>query len=191
MSSDPRPTPPRPTPPRYDESPLTRARRVIELELKGTPFTPADAAWLHHNPLMWLRALVAARRDIDQQVHEGRAILDAFRPAPGGPPSPMYVKASQRHQELSKDYTRISHQLVQRIEQVKAIIGPEPVVGYLNWGDMVNLMLELAEKALAGDTATVAEQALWWADRFTEQDIYDTRAERDAALAEHRRRMPA
>lgn len=169
---------------RYDESPLQRARRVVELELKGEPYAPADAAWLHHNPLLWLRALVAAHRDIDHQVHEGRAILDALKPDPGTAPSPLYVKAFQRHQEKSKDYTSLRNKLDGRIEIVKHIIGPEPVIGYLNFGDMVNLMLELAEKAAAGDTDTVVEQALWWADRFAEQDIYGTKRERDAALAE-------
>lgn len=168
---------------RYDESPLTRARRAVELELKGEPFTPADAAWLHHHPTLWLRALVCARRDNDEVLRESRAILESFKAPAGLPASPLYMKATERHKERAKDHSRVRHLIDQRVEQVKAIIGPQQIVGVLSFGDLVDLMLEFAQKALDGDTAGIVEHAEYWADRFAEQDIYGTRAERDAALA--------
>lgn len=164
---------------RYDESPLTRARRAVELELKGEPFTPTDAAWLHHHPTLWLRALVCARRDNDEALRESQAILESFK----APASPLYMKATGRHKERVNDHSRVRHLIDQRVEQVKAIIGPQQIVGILSFGDLVDLMLEIAQKALDGDTAGIVEHAEFWADRFAEQDIYGTRAERDAALA--------
>lgn len=166
------------------ESPLQRARRVVERELKDLPNNPNDVGWVHHNPVLWLRALNQARRDLDQQVHDDRGILNGLKPAPGVPASDIYLTAKAAHDKRHLALTRRRARIGALIEDAKLLLGDEPVVGHLIAGDMCSLMLEIAEKIAAGDVDSAKKQALWWADRFAEQEMYGTKAERDADLAE-------
>lgn len=164
------------------ESPLKRARRAVERELKALPNNPVETRWLHNNPLVWLRALNQALRDVDQTVNDELRILGALKPAHGTTPSAMYLTAKVAHDKRAHEYSAHRTRIGSEIENVKMLLGEEPVVGYLAAGDMCSLMLELLEKVTAGDLAAAKAQLLWWADRFADQDLYGTKAALTAEL---------
>lgn len=164
------------------ESPLKRARRTVERQLKDLPNNPVETKWLHTNPLIWLRALHQALRDLNQVVNDERAILNGLKPKPGADPSDMYLLARQKHIARMHEYAARRARISSEIEDVKALLSVEPVVGYFAAGDMCSLFMDLLEKVDAGDLDGVRSQLLWWADAFADQELYGSKAARNEEL---------
>lgn len=144
------------------ESGLRRARRYVDAELLGKS-EPADLAWLHHNPLLWLRALQCIRLETQNHIAKQRASIDHLKPASGKDPSQEYLDAKREVE--SKTTSRLHFiQLVERhIEEVKAIIGPQPFPRWLIVGDLIATFTEIAVLADSGELEAAADKANWHA----------------------------
>lgn len=155
-------------------SPLRTARRHAEADLRDV-ILPASLTWLHDRPLLWLRALQRLERDAQTRTAKDRARVAHLKPVDGGQATAEYLLAKRELQARTAARLHWMAKVVERIEDVKALIGPQPAVGYLSVGDVVAALTEVAEMADEGDLAAAADTALFWAKRWAEQ------AKREAA----------
>ena len=157
-----------PSPMFLAESPLRTARRYADMDLKGAAQS-GDIAWLHANPLMWLRALIRISRDIEVHIAKDRAGIAHLKPSGTGRTPPEWLAAKAGHDARTKGRMHFQQIVKTRIEEVKAILGPEPATGFLSVGDLIEVMEEIAEMADEGDLAAAADKARYharlWAKR--------------------------
>jgi hypothetical protein len=165
------------------ESPLKRARRVVERELRNLPNNPNDEIWLSNHPVLWLRALAQARRELERKRHDERSMVDRLKPQPGQPASDIYLRAKAAYDARADERSAREALIRDMIEDVKVLLGDEPVTGWLIPGDLCMVFLEIVDKAEAGDLDGVAEQARYWADKWAEQEVFGTTDARDTDVA--------
>ncbi len=147
------------------ESPLATARRYVDRSLRGAN-SPAEIAWLHANPLMWLRALQGVHRDIQYHVGKDRAHLERLKPKPGEQPSPAYIDAKAELETRAAARLHVMQIAERRIAEVKALIGPGPLPPYLTVGDLIEVFTDIAMLADGGDLAAAADKAMFHAKKL-------------------------
>lgn len=147
------------------ESPLRTARRYVDAELRGTA-RPADIAWLHANPLMWLRALQHVARDVQNHTAKRRTNLAQLKPKPGEAPSVAYIEAKQEFETQNVARLHFAALVERRIDEVKAVIAPGPVPFYVTLGDLIEAFTDIATLADENDLAAAADKAMFHAKRL-------------------------
>lgn len=147
------------------ESPLRTARRYVDRSLRNAS-APAEIAWLHANPLMWLRALQGVHRDIQYHIGKDRAYVGRLKPKPGEQPSPTYLEAKTEMETRSAARLHIFQIVERQIADVKALIGPGPLPPYLTLGDLIEVFTDIAMLADAGDLVAAADKAMFHAKKI-------------------------
>lgn len=147
------------------ESPLKTARRYADMELKRQA-RPPEIEWLYAHPLMWLRALTRIGRDIENHIAKDRASIVHLKPKDGVAAGPEYLTAKAAVDMRAGSRLHVAQLAKNRIEEVKAILGPEPAIGYVSIGHLIGLMLELAEMADEGDLAAASDKARFYAKEW-------------------------
>jgi hypothetical protein len=126
-----------------EEDPLTRTRRYAEAELKRTA-TREQLVWLYARLPLWLRALQTLSAEV--QVH-----IEAADPG------------DERTIRPRLAYKR---RVDSRVEDVKAMLGPEPAAGHQLAGDVAAAFLSIADAIRAGDLDAARKQAMQNATRW-------------------------
>lgn len=175
MSTDPVPT-------FVSASPLIEARRIADMELRGTA-TGHQVAWLHRNLPLWLRALRHIKFDIEAEVAKDRLDLEPLKPPAGGLPGDKYLAAKAQVAARTRARLDFTRAVDRRADEVKAKLGPQPAVGWMSAADMVDILVSIAASATAGDLDDAAAQANYWADRWARQ-LLDDEAAADTAMDE-------
>lgn len=149
-------------------SPLRDARRCAAAELHGNA-TPSDVASLYAQPLLWLRALQRIRRDVETHIGKDRSSIAHLAPGQGENASSAYLEALNEVRARSAKRLHFKQIVETRIEEVKALLGPESAVGFMTVGDLIEIMSDISMLADEGDLAAAADKANFWAKRWTER----------------------
>lgn len=157
--------------PRYfhkerEESPLGHARRLADMELRGTA-TLEDIAWLFNNPVLWLRALAHMQADIRHRMNLKRLELSKHKPLPGAKNNGMqlrlYEKLKHEFDQSNGRRADIIRRIERKIEQAKELFGVDNV---LLTGDLIFLMTRIAQLAEDDDIESVKSVATFYADQW-------------------------
>lgn len=147
------------------ESPLRTARRYVDRSLRSAS-APTEIAWLHANPIMWLRALQGIRNDINYHIGKDRAHLARLKPRPGEQPTAAYTEAKAETDSRTASRLHVIQIVERQINEVKALIGPEPLPPYVILGDLIAAFTDIAMLADAGDLAAAADKAMFHAKKL-------------------------
>lgn len=142
------------------QAPLWNARRLADADLKQT-ITPAELSWLHANPLLWLRALVAIRTDIEAHITKDRLSLAALKPPSGTNPSPEYLAAKHESARRTVSRMHVHSRVVNRLAEVKSIYGEE-LKNLLPLGDVIVAFTTIADLLKVDDLDQAAAIAEAW-----------------------------
>lgn len=147
---------------------ITTVRRAAEAELSKKA-TASDVRLLHDHPLMWLRALSRICKEVDNHIAKDRLTLAGHKPASGTHASDAYLMLKAEVDKRSLGRLHFKAILDRRIEDVKSIIGPDPL-NRLTVGDMIDTLLAIIEDAYEGDFDAVNDRARFWVERLSEME---------------------
>lgn len=151
------------------ESPLVTARRYVDAELAGKVAT-AHLTWLHEHPLMWLRALIQVKKDVQTHIAKARADIAHLKPTQGVSTTREQAHdwsiVRRRVETESLNRLHFIRIVEKRIDEVNALIGTEPF-DRTTTGEAVNAMLTLAQLASEDDMEAVINMAHACARRWS------------------------
>lgn len=137
-------------------TPYNIARRAAPAEVKGYA-TTEDIDWLYAHPLLWLRALIALRRRVENHIAKDRLSMTAHKPGSGANQA-EWLRAKHRHDIRIRDRLHFLDLVKERIEEVKPSVGSERADRMIV-GDVIADMLDLAQIADEGDLDGAREKA--------------------------------
>lgn len=148
------------------ESPLATARRYAEADI-GKRATSTETKWLYEHPLLWLRVLTVIKAEVEAHIAKSRRDLVDLKPPAGVNPSQEYLRAKAEVDKRAQKRLHFTQLLNSRTEEVKALLGVHPL-DRLMMSDIVEVLMDIAELAEAGDMAGVVDKADFWAERIDE-----------------------
>lgn len=171
-------TPVRPAPP---QTPGERARYLTDADLRSQA-TPAEVAWLHQNPRLWLRALVVAQQATRAHIGRDRTRLKQMRLAElaaaeargirNPQPGPDYLAEAVRVHEAIDRRQNFEIYLRRRISEVETLFGD--VLNPPLTGEVVTGLLQLADMTLHDATRDqIRAKALTLVNRLTTPSATD------------------
>lgn len=146
-------------------SPLTLARRVVDLSLRGEA-TASEMAWLQDNPVLWLRALSRVREETESHIAKSRATVGQYLPAQGERSSPEHLAAVREHKRNQKARMHFLEILKCHVDEVKTLCGFDIPDATMR-GDFVNVLVDIATLIDTGETQNARRKALAWAERIS------------------------
>lgn len=147
------------------ESGLRRARRYVDADLRKEAST-AELEWLYKNPLLWLRALQLVRYETHLHIAKDKRNLEPLKPMPGETPSNEFLLARRELEDKSRNRIHFLQLVNRHIEEVKALVGPQPIREWLIVGDLIAAFSEIAILADSGELEAAADKANYHAKRL-------------------------
>lgn len=146
-------------------SPLREVRDACDADLLNTA-TASQVQLLYDNPLLWLKALTTVRRQIQNHIAKDRKHLAPRRPAAGETQSQEYLQAKFELDRRTAHRLHVIEKVDIRSQEVKALLGPGPL-SRMMVGDVVEVLVDIAQLADGGDLESAADKAWFWAKRLT------------------------
>ncbi len=149
------------------EPPLVTFRRYAEADLNQNA-GPADVRTLHGNPLLWYRALQQVKFDVQNHIAKDRRSLAALRPPQGVPIPAAYLAAKRDLDARSAKRLHFVRLVERRLDEVRSLLGPDPIRDRFTVGDVVAAFVEIVEMAERRDLRAIREKAGFHAERWSE-----------------------
>lgn len=148
------------------ESPLITARRYAEKEIHGEA-TNGQIQWLHENILLWLRALVRIRQEVESHIAKDRIDLAPLKPPAGRHPDQRYLDAKAECDKRTQKRLHFMQIVERRAEEVKAHLGS---ANRVMLGDIIEAFLDIEVLIQNEDHYDAASKASHWADMLAGND---------------------
>lgn len=149
-------------------SPLREVREAADADIVHRA-TTQQVQLLYENPLLWLRALLQIRRQIQNHIAKDRRQLGARKPSPGEIATAEYLAAKAGMDERTARRLHVIELVNGRLEDVKVILGPTPPDPMIV-GDVIEAFTDIAQLADGGELESAADKAWHWAKRLSSRE---------------------